>query len=131
MSRSRALHAAVCQAAARLCLQAGLEVAPPQAAFYLYPDFAPWRGRLHGRFGISTGDDLAGLLLHRYGLGALPGSVFGESPSCLRLRLATGLLYGDTDAEREEALAATDPLALPWIGASLTRFRDILADLTA
>ncbi len=131
VSRSRALHAAVCQAAARLCLQAGLEVAPPQAAFYLYPDFAPWRGRLHGRFGISTGDDLAGLLLHRYGLGALPGSVFGESPSCLRLRLATGLLYGDTDAEREEALAATDPLALPWIGASLTRFRDILADLTA
>jgi aspartate aminotransferase len=131
VARSRALHAAVCQAVTRLCLQAGLEVAPPQAAFYLYPDFAPWRGRLDARFGVDTGDELARLLLHRYGLGALPGSAFGEDPSCLRLRLATGLLYGDTDSQREAALAAAEPLSLPWISASLTRFGDILADLVA
>jgi aspartate aminotransferase len=131
VARSRELHAAVCQAAARLCVDAGLELALPQAAFYLYPDFAPWRTVLHGRFGIDTSDELAALLLHRYGLGALPGSAFGEDPSCLRLRLATGLLYGDTDAEREAALAAADPLSLPWIRASLTRFGDILADLAA
>src|SRR5215469_1885235 len=131
VARSRELHAAVCQAAARLCVEAGLELALPQAAFYLYPDFAPWRTLLYGRFGINTSDELATLLLHRYGLGALPGSAFGEDPSCLRLRLATGLLYGDTDAEREAALAAPDPLALPWISASLTRFGDILADLAA
>jgi aspartate aminotransferase len=131
VARSRALHAAVCHAAARLCLQAGLEVAPPQAAFYLYPDFAPWRGRLHAKFGIDTGAELSALLLHRYGLGALPGSAFGEDPSCLRLRLATGLLYGDTDDEREAALAADEPLSLPWIGASLTGFADILTDLVA
>jgi aspartate aminotransferase len=131
VARSRALHAAVCQEAARRCLLAGLEVAPPQAAFYLYPDFAPWRSWLDARFGVGTGDELAGLLLHRYGLGALPGSAFGEDPSCLRLRLATGLLYGDTDAEREVALAAPDPLALPWIEASLTRMSEILADLGA
>jgi len=131
VARSRALHAAVCRAAAYRCLRAGLELAAPQAAFYLYPDFAPWRSRLRDRFGIGTGDELARLLLHRYGMGALPGSAFGEDPSCLRLRLATGLLYGDTDAEREAALAAPDPLALPWVGASLTRLSDILADLTA
>jgi aspartate aminotransferase len=131
VARSRALHAAVCQAAVRLCVQAGLEVAPPQAAFYLYPDFAPWRSRLHAKFGINSGGDLAALLLQRYGLGSLPASAFGEDPSCLRLRLATGLLYGDTDSEREAALAAAEPLALPWISASLTRFDDILADLTA
>jgi aspartate aminotransferase len=131
VARSRVLHAAVCQAAARICRQAGLEVAPPQAAFYLYPDFAPWRAGLRARFGVGTGAELAALLLHRYGLGSLPASAFGEDPSCLRLRLATGLLYGDTDAEREAALAAPDPLALPWIGASLTRFADILTDLAA
>src|SRR5215469_16614372 len=131
VARSRELHAAVCQAAARLCVEAGLELALPQAAFYLYPDFAPWRTLLYGRFGINTSDELATLLLHRYGLGALPGSAFGEDPSCLRLRLATGLLYGDTDREREAALAAPEPLSLPWIGASLTRFGDILADLVA
>jgi aspartate aminotransferase len=131
VARSRALHAVVCRAATRLCVQAGLEVVPPQAAFYLYPDFAPWRGRLRAKFGVGTGDELAGLLLHRYGLGTLPGSAFGEDRSCLRLRLATGLLYGDTDAQRETALTAPEPLSLPWIGASLTRFGDILADLAA
>lgn len=129
VARSRALHATVCRAAARLCVKAGLEVAPPQAAFYLYPDFAPWRSTLRARFGISSGAELSALLLRRYGMGSLPGSAFGEDPSCLRLRLATGLLYGDTDAEREAALAAADPLTLPWISASLSRLRYILADL--
>jgi aspartate/methionine/tyrosine aminotransferase len=131
VDRSRALHAAVSQQAARLCLAAGLEVAPPQAAFYLYPDFAPLRFRLAARFGVHTGADLADLLLHRYGAGTLPGSAFGESASSLRLRLATGLLYGETREQQEAALAAPDPLALPWISAALTRFSDILADLAA
>ena len=131
VARSRSLHAVVCQEAARLCSAAGLEVAPPQAAFYLYPDFAPWRAQLRGRFGVSTAADLAALLLDRYGAGTLPGSAFGESPSCLRLRMATGLLYGETDEQREQALAAADPLRLPWISDSMTRFGEMLADLAA
>jgi aspartate aminotransferase len=131
VGRSRRLHAVVCQEAARLCAAAGLDVMPPQAAFYLYPDFAPWRDGLRARFGVATGADLAALLLDRYGAGTLPGSAFGESPSCLRLRVATGLLYGDTDEQREQALAAADPLRLPWISAAMTRFGDILADLAA
>jgi aspartate/methionine/tyrosine aminotransferase len=131
VERSRVLHAVVCQEAARLCAEAGLDVAPPQAAFYLYPDFSPWREQLAGRFGIRTGSDLSALLLERYGAGTLPGSAFGESPACLRLRLATGLLYGETDDQREKALTAADPLRLPWISAALTRFGDILADLAA
>jgi aspartate aminotransferase len=131
VSRSRYLHAAVCRATARLCADAGLDVAPPQAAFYLYPDFDPWRDHLRGKFGVSTGADLAALLLNRYGAGTLPGSAFGESASSLRLRLATGLLYGDTDEQREQALMADDPLELPWISAAMTRFGEILADMAA
>ncbi len=131
VSRSRSLHAAVCQAAARMCADAGLDVAPPQAAFYLYPDFEPWREHLRGRFGVRTGADLAALLLSRYGAGTLPGSAFGEPASALRLRLATGQLYGETDAQREQALTASDPLELPWISAAVTRFGDILGDLAA
>jgi aspartate aminotransferase len=131
VSRSRVLHAAVCQAAARLCADAGLKVAPPQAAFYLYPDFDPWRAHLQGKFGVSTSTDLAALLLSRYGAGTLPGSAFGESASSLRLRLATGSLYGDTVEQREEALTAPDPLALPWISAALSRLGYILADIAA
>ncbi len=129
VGRSRMLHAAVCQEVARRCAAAGLDVAPPQAAFYVYPDFGPWRDHLQARFGVETGEDLSALLLNSYGAGTLPGSAFGESASCLRLRLATGLLYGDTDSEREQALAAADPLRLPWISAALARFSDILADL--
>jgi aspartate aminotransferase len=125
------LHATISQTVARLCAAAGLAVAPPQAAFYLYPDFEPWREHLDGRFGVQTGTDLVALLLNRYGMGTLPGSAFGEPASALRLRLATGLLYGDTHEQREQALAAADPLQLPWIGAALSRFGDILADMAA
>jgi aspartate aminotransferase len=45
------------------------------------------------------------------------------------MRVTTGLLYGDSDVQREEALAAGNPLTLPWISAALTRIEDILADL--
>ena len=44
--------------------------------------------------------------------------------------MATGLLYGDTDEQREAALAAADPLALPWIASALDRIEDMLADLS-
>ena len=106
-----------------------MPVPPPQAAFYVYPDFGPWRGHLARRHGVTTGAALAGLLLERYGAGTLPGSAFGESPQALRLRLATGSLYGDSEARQEEALAAPDPLALPWIAGHLARLEEILADL--
>jgi aspartate aminotransferase len=114
---------------AGVCAAAGLEVPPPQAAFYVYPDFAPWAGHLGRRHGVTTSEDLARLLLDKYGAGTLPGSAFGEPADALRLRLATGLLYGETDAEQEAALAAPDPLALPWIAAELARLEEILADL--
>lgn len=111
------------------CATAGLLVPAPQAAFYLYPDFEPWREHLRASRCISTGADLAGHLLERYGAGVLPASAFGEDPRALRVRMATGLLYGDTDAQREAALTASNPLTLPWISAALTRIEEILADL--
>jgi aspartate aminotransferase len=129
IARSRSLHAAVVRAVASRCTAAGLSVAPPQAAFYLYPDFSAWREPLLRR-GIATGADLAACLVERYGAGSLPASAFGERPEDLRLRLATGLLYGDTEEQRETALAAADPLAVPWIAAALAGIEDMLADLS-
>ena len=129
IDRSRSLHAAVARAVAGLFRSAGLLVPAPQAAFYLYPDFAPWREPLRRR-GVHTGADLARHLVDRYGAGALPASAFGEPEDALRLRLATGLLYGDTDEQREAALAATDPVALPWVASALTAIEDMLADLS-
>ncbi len=127
--RSRALHEAVARAAAAAFASAGVAVPEPQAAFYLYPDFGPWRQHLADRYQVTTGAGLAGLLLERYGMGVLPASAFGEDESALRMRVATGLLYGETDAEREAALAAADPAALPWIAAQLSRIGEVLADL--
>jgi aspartate aminotransferase len=129
VSRARRLHAAVAREAARVFSAAGVKVAAPQAAFYLYPDFAPWRAHLAAKHGVTTGTSLAALLLERYGAGTLPGSAFGDDPAALRLRVATGLLYGDSEEQRETALAAPDPVRLPWIGAAMTRLAEILSDL--
>jgi aspartate aminotransferase len=127
--RSRSLHASVSRAVAGTCRAAGLDVPQPQASFYVYPDFGPWRDHLARRWGVATSAALAGLLLDRYGAGTLPGSAFGEPDEALRLRLATGLLYGEDDDQQEAALAAADPLSLPWIAAELARLEEILADL--
>jgi aspartate aminotransferase len=129
IARSRSLHAAVCRAVADKFAAAGLDVRPPQAAFYLYPSFGTWRGPLAAYHGVTTDQALARHLLDRYGMGVLPASAFGEQKHALRLRVATGLLYGDTDAQRELALAAPDPLTLPWIAAALDRIEDTLAGL--
>jgi aspartate aminotransferase len=129
VASSRRLHATVCRAVAATFAAAGLAVPAPHAAFYTYPDFAPWREHLARRHGVATSADLARHLLDRYGMGVLPGSVFGERESALRLRVATGLLYGETSEQQERALAAPDPLALPWIAAALARLTEILADL--
>ncbi len=127
IARSRSLHARVARAVAARFAAAGPSVPAPHAAFYLYPDFAPWRDRLRSAHGVRTGAELAGYLLRQHGMGVLPASAFGEPDSSLRVRVATGLLYGDTDAERERALAADDPLELPWIAATLARIEEILA----
>jgi len=126
---SRALHATVCRAVAARFAAAGVRVPAPRAAFYAYPDFAPWREHLARRYAVTTGAGLARHLLDRYGMGVLPGSAFGEPAEALRLRVATGLLYGETAQERESALAAPDPLRLPWIAAALARLETVLADL--
>ena len=127
---SRRLHRSVARAAAHRFAAAGAEVPAPQAAFYLYPDFTPLADVLLERHGITSDESLAGVLLHEYGVGVLPGSAFGEDGGRLRLRVATSLLYGGTDDERHAALNSADPCSLPWIAGSLDRLEEVLADLT-
>ena len=130
ITRSRVLHATVARAVATAFRAAGATVPEPAGAFYLYPDFEPLRPLLESTHGIRTAQSLAGFLLELYGVGTLAGSSFGESSDALRLRVATSLLYGQTDEERTAALDAADPLALPWIAASLTRLTEILTEVT-
>jgi aspartate aminotransferase len=128
---SRRLHARVAQQVALRFARAGASVPAPQAAFYVYPDFSPLADVLLERHGVTGDDGLAALLLARYGVCVLPGSAFGEQGWRLRLRAATSLLYGETEAQRTAALDAADPCSLPWIAASLDRLDEVLADLTA
>jgi hypothetical protein len=123
------LHATVARAMAALCADAGLLVRPPQASFYLYPDFGPWRDHLQARYGVTTSPGLARLLVQRYGAVTLPGTAFGDRPATLTLRLATARIYGNTADQQEAALAAAGPLKHPPLAAALTRFKEILADL--
>jgi aspartate aminotransferase len=131
IAASRALHAQVAAAVTGVCANAGLAVAAPQAGFYVYPDFEPWREHLRDRHQVTTSAGLARLLLRRYGAATLPGSAFGEPTGALRLRLATALLYGESEEQQEEALTAPDPTTLPWIAAALTRLTQILTDLAS
>ncbi|HEY1700956.1 MAG TPA: pyridoxal phosphate-dependent aminotransferase [Trebonia sp.] len=126
---SRHLHGAIARAVAARFTAAGALVAPPQGAFYLYPDFGPHRETLSGRHGVRTSADLAALLLDRYGIGVLPGSAFGDPPEELRLRVATSQLYGDKPSQQEAALASNSPAALPWIAPVLDEIAASLADL--
>jgi aspartate aminotransferase len=127
---SRRLHGTVARAVARRFAAAGASGPAPQAAFYLWPDFSPLADVLLGRHGITSDEGLAAVLLRDYGVGVLPGSAFGEESGRLRLRVATSLLYGESDPERHAALNSPDPCSLPWIAASLDRLEEVLADLT-
>src|SRR5579875_3880857 len=130
IARSRHLHGSVARAVASLLSAAGAAAAPPQGAFYLYPDFAAHRHRLR-RLGVRTSADLAELLLRGYGIGVLPGSAFGDPAGALRLRVATSRLYGEAEWQQEAALAAAEPTALPWIADALNWLERALAAITA
>ncbi len=129
IDRSRRLHGIVARAVTDVFVAAGANVAAPSAAFYLYPDFEPVREHLRALHGVTTGPELTGLLLEKYGMGVLPAVEFGESPDTLRMRVATSLLYGDSEERRYAALSAHDPLALPWIRAHLDRLTEVLGGL--
>jgi aspartate aminotransferase len=129
IARSRHLHASVARAVADRFTGAGVAVPRPRGGFYLYPDFGAHRSALLGRFGVESSADLATLLLHRHGIGVLPGSAFGEPERELRLRVATSQLYGESAERQEAALAAADPTALPWISESLEWLEKALVDL--
>ena len=97
IAASRALHAQLAAAVAAACTNAGLIVPAAAGRLLRLPRLRPVaRSPPRSRHQVTTSTALARLLLRRYGAATLPGSAFGESPSTLRLRLATALLYGDS-----------------------------------
>lgn len=79
---------------------AGCRLARLDGAFYLFPDFEPFRDRLAAR-GVTGSVALAERLLQDTGVATLPGAAFGRPAGELNLRLS----YVNFDGA--EALAAT------------------------
>ncbi|SMY00997.1 pyridoxal phosphate-dependent aminotransferase [Brevibacterium linens] len=130
IERARTLHAKVAKAVYDAFTEAGASCRRPSAGFYLYPDFEPVRDRLEAK-DITTSEQLADWLLLNHSVGVLPGSAFGDDERGLHARVATSLLYGDTEQQRWEALQADDPVTLPWIQTSLDHLRSALTALTS
>lgn len=128
VAASRRLHATVARAVYDSFLAAGATCRAPQGAFYLYPDLESFRSGLPHQV-TQDASMFTEYLLDHYGIGVLTGAAFGDSPSALRFRVATSLLYGETDEQRWAALEAEDPLSVPWIADSLARLRAGLAEL--
>ena len=120
VQRSARLHGYAASRLYEKFTDLGIPCPRPAGGFYLYPDFSPLRAQL-GERGVSTSEELTHYLLNEWGIATLPGSVFGEQPEALRLRLATSLLYEPegtpTIQEREawlwQLLEQADSLPLP------------------
>lgn len=128
LARSARLHGAVARAVHSAVVAAGAVCRPPVGGFYVYPDFEPLRGKLAER-GVTGSESLSRYLLDEHAIAVLAGHLLGDDEKALRCKLATSMLYGDTAAHREEALAAPDPLALPHIRDVLTRVADAFGAL--
>jgi aspartate aminotransferase len=83
---------------------AGVMVAKPEGAFYMFPNFEPLRDSLVDR-GINSGAELCRKLLDETGVAMLPGSSFGRPENELTARMA----FVDFDGAR--ALAAVEQLS--------------------
>ena len=84
---------------------AQVNLASPDGAFYLFPDFGHYQKQLNAK-GIYSSSQLSECLLKETGIAALPGSDFGRPAQELNLRLS----YVDFDGA--QALAGSSQV--PW-----------------
>lgn len=82
-----AIHNLMGRYCARRLKAAGITCAMPQGAFYVYPDFAPYKEEL-AALGVKTSTELAAYLGEHYNVITLPGTAFGAAPEELTLRLS-------------------------------------------
>lgn len=149
MRHSARIHGYVASWLYEIFKELGILCLRPAGAFYLYPDFSPWRQALLNH-GVSTSEALAHYLLNAWNIATLPSSAFGEKPEALRLRLSTSMLFlpEKTIAENKreailwDLLAQADQLpvqyyadgphlSLPALERAQTRFADVITALTS
>lgn len=99
MQTTADIHRIVTEALYDQLVTAGIPCPPPSGAYYLYPNFNPWKDVLREQHGVTTSDELAALLLDENGIATLPGTAFNSRPEDLSIRLATSYLYAEDDAQ--------------------------------
>lgn len=122
VAQSRRLHGTVSHAVYDRFVEAGASVVKPQGGFYLYPDL--------GHLDVGGSVEVTKILIEDHGIGVLPGHAFGDDPAAARVRVATSLLYGESEEERMTALTSSDPLCLPWIADNLDHLAMGLKELS-
>jgi aspartate aminotransferase len=101
---SRRVLAALARWITRRLSGIGLDIERPKGAFYLFPDFAPFRDKLAQR-GVRDSASLCEALFQDTGVAMLPGSAFGRRSDELTARLA----YVDFDGAHALAAAEVIP----------------------
>ena len=87
VERCVAVHRAAAKGMWRALLGLGLNCPEPEGAFYLFPDFEPFREQLAARK-IGTSPELATRLLEDAKVALLPGTAFYMPPDHLSVRVA-------------------------------------------
>ncbi len=108
LTQSRRILEALSVYVHRNLVDAGLQLAPAEGGFYLFPDFTPLRDLLASR-NIYDSETLCNRLLEETGVAILPASAFGMTPRDLQARLA----FVDFDGEKAIKALENEPLNEP------------------
>jgi len=87
VERCVAIHRAATKGMWQALVALGLHCPEPEGAFYLFPDFEPFRDQLAAQ-GIHTSTELATRLLEEAKVAVLPGSAFYLPPERLTVRVS-------------------------------------------
>lgn len=109
LNQSRRILRALAEHHVALFNRAGLDMAMPDGAFYLFPDFSPHQEKLHKR-GITDSTALCEKLLEDTGVATLPGLAFGRPSEELTLRQAFVDFDGRAALEAAMKTPADQPL---------------------
>jgi aspartate aminotransferase len=93
----------------------GAMVAPPQGAFYIFPDFTPLKDKLAAR-GISNSTEMCEKILEQTGVALLPGTSFGRPDHELTTRLALVDFDGAKALSTSRRYPLSEPLPDDFLG---------------
>jgi aspartate aminotransferase len=109
LAHTRRILQAIAAQSHRILSEAGVRVAMPDGAFYLFPDFGAFAGDLQAR-GITTSEEFAAALLEEAGVALLPGSAFERPAHEFTARMSLVDFDGARALAAGEAIPLHEPL---------------------